>query len=100
MASLEIPKGQKGPLKILLRLEPAKRAALLDSLEEVGPTLVAGKEALAEAAGLLENDAADVLYMLLGLYQANRREILTPALLVEALQADSDLSSELAAPRN
>ncbi len=95
MADLEIPPGQKDPLKILLRLSPTKRADLLGRLEAVGPTLVAGKAALAEAAGLSANDATDVLYMLLGLYQAHNRAVLTPALLVETLRADDGLGPEL-----
>ncbi len=95
MTSVEIPRTQKGPLRALLRLDSETRTALLDKLEEAGPTLVAGKAALVETAGVSADDAAEILYTLLGIYYASRRKVLDPSRLVQALRADEELGKDL-----
>ncbi|MCP3959669.1 MAG: hypothetical protein GY719_17610 [bacterium] len=91
MPPLDIPKSQKKPLELLLNLGPESRRELLDNLEGKGADLVASTNPLADTAGLSEDAAEEVLYMLLGLYQAYGRKIVRPALLVETLKSDETL---------
>ncbi len=97
MARLRIPPSHIEPLQILVGLDSEKRFALLDCVEEHDAALAAGgKEgSLSQAAGVGLEEATDILYMLLGIYESHASKTLTTSELVDTIESDERLSSAI-----
>jgi len=97
MARLRIPPSHREPLQILAGLDSEKRFALLDCIEEHDAALAAGgkETSLSEAAGVGPEEATDILYMLLGIYESHASKTLTASDLVDTIGSDKKLSSAI-----